>query len=124
MSRVTTPTPLDIFVGGTQSHYDWPTTTELGSEAFQEHVRTVAPFLPAILLHGSWIDWTIAPVADAIDAVKAAERQRALDDDPDTLEAEDLEAYYVTGVIIGLALASALASLPREVLPTTPASMQ
>lgn len=114
MCQPSTPSPLDIFIDGTRSHYDRPATTELGTEAFQERMRTVLPFLPAILLHGSWIDWTDAPVASAIDAVKTSSRRRGRDDDPDTLQAEDLEAHYVTGLVVGLSLAGALSTLSQS----------
>lgn len=107
---------LERFIDFLQTQRHGPEQiTDYGSASFQRNVRTVLPFIPQLMLSGLWQDWTDGPVTAAIEAVKEAEHQGTLAgdaaylaDDPDTLKTEELEAHYVTGLVVGLALAEVL----------------
>lgn len=110
-------TPLQKFLDYIDAHLDreLPPLTEYGADVFRRDVRLVLPFLPAIILSGGWRDSTEPPVATAIEALTVAARKDTLSseaaylaDDPDTITADDREAHYLTGLIVGLAIAKVL----------------
>jgi len=115
-----TPTPLAMLIDYIQGHRDVALLTEHGNDCLRQNISAVLPFLPAIILSGGWNNWTEAPVARAIEAVKASERRTFRDgpnnplyNDPDTLHTEELEAHYITGLVVGLGLANALNGTTR-----------
>lgn len=104
-------TPLQAFLDYIDAHLDRGLSplTEHGADMFRRDVRLVLPFLPAIILSGGWRDCTEAPVVTAIEALTMDARNAAyLADDPDMTKTEELEAHYLTGLIVGLAIAKVL----------------
>jgi hypothetical protein len=104
------PTPLELLIDALQGH-ELPLLTDHGTNCFRQHVQTALPFLPAIIVTGQWYDWTDGPVVDAVGAILASEPQptaESLARDPDGPKTRELEAHYITGLVVGLALANAL----------------
>lgn len=109
---------LERFIDFLQGHPEarHPLVTEYGAEQFTRNVRALLPFIPAIVLSGGWLEWTETPIATAIDALKTSEREAAqaggdapyLADDPDMIKTEELEAHYLTGLLVGLAISEVL----------------
>jgi hypothetical protein len=85
--------------------------TEEGLDEFRRHVRTVLPFLPSAILTGQWCDFTEGPVLAAVDAILASTpppTAEYLARDPEYPQTCDQEAHYITGLVVGLAVANAL----------------
>ena len=97
--------PLEHFIDLLQSdRTTLPGLTPEGVNTLRTEVRAALPYIPDIVLAGGWADWTDGPTVRAIDAVINAEPRT--EDDCEYYR-EQL-ACYVTGLLVGLALAHAL----------------
>lgn len=112
-------TPLERFIDFLQTQEELTGLTEHGTENVRACVRAALPFIPAVVLAGHWHDClgdSIAdPIVRAIDAMKEADRQHALTgfepdgvDDPVDVQTREHRAHYITGLLVGLALANVL----------------
>lgn len=116
-TRVTDPTSLDLLLKLFDGNITLPELTDVGMKALHRNILIARKHLPAIMLTGRWADFSERPVADATDAIAAAEKQNTIAQgleyllDEDQTNSYNLEAHYITGLVVGLALAQTIDSM-------------
>jgi hypothetical protein len=97
-------TPLDLFCESIRHAREIQPFTERGTMTLQQAISAIAPRLPAILVHGLWYEPGEEPVHGAIAAARHALSHGNPDDESDWAD----DAVYLTGLCVGLMMASAL----------------
>lgn len=88
-----------------------PPLTEEGTAILRQQIAIGVPFVPGVLVMGTWYDWCEGPVDAGIQAIIASQEPS---DDPAHQQTHELQATYVMGLLVGFTLSSALSAVPES----------